>query len=302
MVGPGAEGRGHLLEPLAAGAQRALEADHEEGQGDEGLRHHDGGGGEGDLEPEHLHRVPEQALAAERVEQRDAADHRGQHEREQDERAGDRLPPELGAREDERHRHAEEDAQHGAHQRGPQAQREGGPRGLGGDQRAEAAPLDPGEHRHQRQDDERRADRGGDEHPGGQSEPRSSGRGTWRTGQATAWRSPAAARMPLPGLAGDGLEEGLGGGGVLALLERRDRVGVDGRRGLGELDALDRVARALDVGDVDQPGVGLLGGDLAEDVGDRLLLADRLDVDLAGGLDLGRGRAARAPRGRTARP
>jgi hypothetical protein len=76
-----------------------------------------------------------------------------------------------------------------------------------------------------------------------------------------------------------------------------DRVRVDDLRGLGDLDAVDLTGRALDVGDVDQAGVGLAGDDLAEDVVDGLLLADRLDVDTGGLLETRRCGPARDLRG-----
>src|SRR5690349_12261679 len=57
---------------------------------------------------------------------------------------------------------------------------------------------------------------------------------------------PGRGEDALTRLAGDGLQERGGERGVLAALEGRDRVGVDGGRGLGELDALDLGAGALD--------------------------------------------------------
>jgi hypothetical protein len=105
-----AERRRDDLVPLSDRAQRALERDDEEGQGDEGLREHHGGGRERDVDAQHLKGVPEQPPPPEGVEERDPADDRGQHERQQQQRTQHALPGEGGAREDERHRDAEEQA------------------------------------------------------------------------------------------------------------------------------------------------------------------------------------------------
>ncbi len=88
----GPEGGRRLLVPGAESAERALQADDEERHGDERRRDHRAGGverqgdAEGVLQPR-----PEQPAPAEGQEQRDAADGRRQHHRQQDERADDRL-------------------------------------------------------------------------------------------------------------------------------------------------------------------------------------------------------------------
>ena len=114
------------LVAAAGRAQRALEADHEERQGDERLRHHHGGGGERDLDAEHLERLAEQPAPAERVEQGDAADDRRQHQRQQDQGPEQVLAGELGPGQHHGHRHAEDDAEQGAGGRRPQAQQQRG--------------------------------------------------------------------------------------------------------------------------------------------------------------------------------
>ena len=60
--------------------------------------------------PEHVEVLAEQALPAEGVQQRDAADHRRQHQRQQHQGAQHRLAGESAAGQHQRHRHAEQHA------------------------------------------------------------------------------------------------------------------------------------------------------------------------------------------------
>ena len=64
-----------------SGAQRGLEGDDEEGQGDEDLRNDDGGGREGDIEAGAAKERAEGRAPAEGREQRDAGDDGRQRER-----------------------------------------------------------------------------------------------------------------------------------------------------------------------------------------------------------------------------
>src|SRR5690625_4538392 len=68
--------------------------------------------------------------------------------------------------------------------------------------------------------------------------------------------------------------------GVLAVGDGGNRVAVDRRVRLGELDTLHVAVRPSDVGDVDEPGVCLTSGDLGEHVGHVLLLTDRFQRDV----------------------
>ncbi len=170
-----AERRGDVLVAGVLGAQRALEAQDEERERDERLRHDDGGRGEGDLDPEHLEVLADQPPAAERVEQRDAAHDGRQHERQQDERARDALAGERRAGEDERHRRAQQDAEHGRRQRRAQRQPERVDRGRRRDERPEPArpvrarrDVDAPDHRHHGDDDEQRAEQRRGQHPAGE--------------------------------------------------------------------------------------------------------------------------------------
>ena len=155
---------------LPGRAQRALEAHHQERQRDERLGEHHGGGGERDLDARAPRRCsPEQPAPAERVEQGDAADHRRQHQRQQHQRAQHAHARETGC---EPARAAigtpKQQAQQRAHGRGLQAQLQRGQRRRGGDQLEEAGPVDPRDHRDQRQDTNRRADRRRKVDPAGQ--------------------------------------------------------------------------------------------------------------------------------------
>ena len=134
-----AEGRGDGLVARAGRAERALQAEHEERQRDEGLGDHDGRRREGDVE-----RAAEQAAPAVQREQCEAADDRRQHEREQDDGAHDPLPGERHPGEHDRHRDAEHEADHGRHQRGAQAEEQRVDRRRRGDQRDEVRPSRPG--------------------------------------------------------------------------------------------------------------------------------------------------------------
>ena len=99
-------------------------------------------------------------------------------------------------------------------------------------------------------------------------------------------------RHRLPVLAEDQLDELLGEVVAVVPVDGGDRVGVHGRAGLREVDAQHRPGRTDDVGDVDQAGVRLVRGDLAQHVGDRQLLADRADVEACGTLRGDTGRTA----------
>ena len=133
-------------------------------------------------------------------------------------------------------------------------------------------PVDPRDDRDQREQHERRPDRGRDEDPAA-ARPTSAAGGSrlsLRVRRSRRRRGPAARSSPSTSSTNSWARSA-----VLALRDGGDRVAVDRPRRLGELDALDVVAGGDHVGDVDQPGVGLAGGDLAEHVGDRLLLAHR---------------------------
>src|SRR5699024_5299788 len=75
------------------------------------------------------------------------------------------------------------------------------------------------------------------------------------------------------------LDEGLGLLPVLTVGNGRGRVFVDDLVRAVEVDLFDLTACAGDVGDVDDARIGLPGADLAEDIGHRVLLADRVEVD-----------------------
>ena len=68
----------------------------------------------------------QQSLPAERVEQRDAAHHRRQHQRQQDEGPEQPLAREVAAGQHQRQRHPEHDAQQRARGRRAQAEPQGG--------------------------------------------------------------------------------------------------------------------------------------------------------------------------------
>ena len=96
----GTQGGGHLVESLLAGAQRGLEGDDEEGQGDEDLRDDDGGRREGDVEAGAAQERPEGRAPAKGRKQRDAGDDGRQRERQGDEDAGGaHAPPGAGQHE-----------------------------------------------------------------------------------------------------------------------------------------------------------------------------------------------------------
>ena len=114
-------------------------------------------------------------------------------------------------------------------------------------------------------------------------------------------REPGLLQDRLALLAEDQLDEVGGQVGLVAVLDGGDRVGVHRGGGLGEVDAEHGAGRTDDVGDVDEAGVRLPGGDLAEDVGDRLLLAHRRQLDAGRLRGLLRGRRRTGPRGRRSR-
>ena len=125
--------------------------------------------------------------------------------------------------------------------------------------------------------------------------------GRGRSHRLTAWPKPAAARTCWPSVAGHQSTNCLASPCSCSSASGRDRVDVHRLGRLRERDALDLVAGAFHVGDIDEPGVGLPADDLAEHVGHRLLLADRLQVDPAGLLDLLRSPRRTAPRVRRPR-
>jgi hypothetical protein len=104
---------GHHLVPGADGSQGALETEHEERQGDEGLRQHDRRRREGDLDPEHLERAAEEPSPTEGVEQGDAADDGREDEGQQHEGPQQLLPAESRASQHDGHGHPEDDAEGG---------------------------------------------------------------------------------------------------------------------------------------------------------------------------------------------
>ena len=110
----------------------------------------------------------EQAAPAEGVEQGQTADHRRQHERQQDQRAQHAQPREVAPGQHQRHRHAEHHAQQRCSPSTSQAQPERRRESLGGDQRAEVRPVDPGDDRDQREQHEGRPDERRDVDPPGQ--------------------------------------------------------------------------------------------------------------------------------------
>ncbi|BDZ42387.1 hypothetical protein GCM10025865_16860 [Paraoerskovia sediminicola] len=109
------------------GAQRALEGQDEERQRDEGLRHDDGHGREGDLDADDLELLTDQSAAPERVEQCEAPDDGRKDEGEQDEGSDQPLARERRAGEHQGHRHTEQHAERGRRGGGRQRQLQRGP-------------------------------------------------------------------------------------------------------------------------------------------------------------------------------
>src|SRR5699024_9849477 len=88
------------------------------------------------------------------------------------------------------------------------------------------------------------------------------------------------AQQLLSSVGTEELDEGLGLFPVLTVGNGRGRAFVDDLVRAVDVDLFVLTTRAGDVGDADDARIGLPGADLAEDIGHRVLLADRVEVDI----------------------
>ena len=230
----------------------------------------------GSVMPNHWSRYwPTQAAAAERVEQRDAGDDRRQHHRQRAQRphepaAGERRPG-PAARPAARRTAARATVAHSEHHIDS---RSAVSALVGGEDRPGVAPRRLPQQPDERQGEERDRDDGQDQRRDGQALPADP---AWRTATGAGRRRRRSRRAEAVlghDLLALGAEEEVDERLVDLLVlsrssTRGDRVLGDHVDVLGDLDPFGLVAGRGDVGDVDDPGVGLTGGDLGDDAAAR---------------------------------
>ena len=224
----GAERRGDVLEAGVGGAQRALDADHQERHRDERLGDHDGRRRERDRDAERLVEPgADDPPPSEDEEQRDATDHRRQHERHGHQRpqhgpaADRRARQHPGQRDAEDQRDQRRDRRRD--QRQPQRLADAGRREL----RPQRRPRRPDQQADDGQHEEDDTDGRGDQQGSGDPRPVAAtahecARGSGRTEPRVLERLLALVRE-------DEIDERLRGVRVRRVGEDADRVLVDRR-------------------------------------------------------------------------
>ena len=164
------QGAGGGLGTGVTAAQGRLQGHHQVGHGHEDLRHHHGGGGEGDTHAPGVQPRPQDPLAPQGGQQRDTGHHRGQRHGQDRQDAGDPHPrPAPGQRQGQGH--AQEHADGRGGQAGAYRQPQGRLRRRRREQLGQLAPGHAGAQPHQGQHD-RAAPAGGqdgDEHGQGRA-------------------------------------------------------------------------------------------------------------------------------------